>query len=179
MSPIFNTQETDSGIQCESRVSKDKQVASLMEEYNFVLTETVNKEYRDSIDSKLMEYNIAQSDYFLEVRKPERGRKPLDIFLCDREGSIVGGITALMLWDWLHIERLYLDSKLRRKGYGKQLISQLEGAAKQKGCDHAQVRTFSFQARGFYEKLGYQVVGTLDDYPDGYTLYWLRKDLQD
>jgi len=52
-----------------------------MEEYNFVLTETVNKKYRDSIDSKLTEYNIAQSDYFLEVRKPERGQKP-SIFFC-------------------------------------------------------------------------------------------------
>ena len=52
-----------------------------MEEYSFVLTDTINKEYRDSIDSKLTEFNIAQSDYFLEVRKPERGKKPLDLYV--------------------------------------------------------------------------------------------------
>jgi hypothetical protein len=37
--------------------------------------------------------------------------------------------------------------------------------------------TYRHQALGFYQKYGYQIVGQLDDYPDGSTLYWLRKDL--
>jgi hypothetical protein len=36
--------------------------------------------------------------------------------------------------------------------------------------------TYDFQAFEFYRKLGYYIIGQLDDYPDGYTLYWLRKD---
>jgi hypothetical protein len=38
------------------------------------------------------------------------------------------------------------------------------------------LRTFSFQARRFYEKEGYRVVGELADYLPGETLYWVRKD---
>jgi hypothetical protein len=35
--------------------------------------------------------------------------------------------------------------------------------------------TFEYQARPFYEKLGYDVFGTLDGYPPGYRQYHLAK----
>ena len=37
--------------------------------------------------------------------------------------------------------------------------------------------TFSFQARRFYEKLGYVVFGELPDYPAGHSRYFLQKRL--
>ena len=33
------------------------------------------------------------------------------------------------------------------------------------------------EARGFYEKCGYRVIGQLDEYPPGGSFYWMRKDL--
>ena len=39
--------------------------------------------------------------------------------------------------------------------------------------------TFSFQARDFYQRHGYRVVGQLDDYPPGETFYWMRKELNE
>lgn len=51
-----------------------------------------------------------------------------------------------------------------------------EAEALQRGCSRAKLRTFSFQARGFYEKEGYRVVGELEDYPPGETFYWMQKD---
>ena len=47
-----------------------------------------------------------------------------------------------------------------------------------RGCRHAHLDTFTFQALGFYEKHGYSVWGALDDLPPGFTRYFLRKDLQ-
>jgi len=44
----------------------------------------------------------------------------------------------------------------------------MEHAAKERGCTAAYLTTFSFQARPFYESLGYEVFGILDDYPPGY-----------
>ena len=35
--------------------------------------------------------------------------------------------------------------------------------------------TFDFQARPLYEKHGYTVCGTFEDYPKGYRLYQLQK----
>lgn len=37
------------------------------------------------------------------------------------------------------------------------LILALEQAARERGCTHAHLDTFSFQARPFYEKLGYEL----------------------
>jgi hypothetical protein len=37
--------------------------------------------------------------------------------------------------------------------------------------------TLSFQARPFYEKLGYKLFGELVDYPKGHTTYCLVKKL--
>jgi hypothetical protein len=37
--------------------------------------------------------------------------------------------------------------------------------------------TFSFQALGFYEKLGYRIFGELGDVAGGHKWYFLKKDL--
>ena len=44
-----------------------------------------------------------------------------------------------------------------------------------RGCRHAYLDTFDFQALGFYQKLGYELFGHLDDYPPGHTKYFLQK----
>ena len=51
-----------------------------------------------------------------------------------------------------------------------------EEEARRRGCRHAYTTTFSFQAPGFYTRLGFRIVGQLADYPQGATYYWLRKD---
>ena len=53
--------------------------------------------------------------------------------------------------------------------------AETEALARQ--CHHAWLDTFAFQARGFYERLGYQCFGTLDDYPVGSSRYFMSKPL--
>ena len=53
-----------------------------------------------------------------------------------------------------------------------------EREAEERGCSRAKLRTFGFQARGFYQKEGYRVVGELEDYPPGRSFYWMRKDFK-
>ena len=97
----------------------------------------------------------------------------------DRGGEIIGGLVADTYWDWLEINYLWLDERLRGHRLGARLLQAAEAEARRRGCRHAQLTTFSFQARGFYEKMGYRVVGQLDDYPPGGAYYWLRKDFAD
>jgi hypothetical protein len=57
------------------------------------------------------------------------------------------------------------------------VLLQAEQEAITRGCRGAWLDTFSFQARGFYERLGYAVFGTLDDYPPGQNRIFLHKVL--
>ena len=56
-------------------------------------------------------------------------------------------------------------------------MAAAERYAIEKGGTDSFLETFSFQARPFYEKLCYRVFGTLDNYPEGHTYYYLTKHL--
>ena len=53
---------------------------------------------------------------------------------------------------------------MRKHKLGAKMMADAEAEGRRRGATMAHLDTFSFQARGFYEKLGYTVFGTLD-YP--------------
>lgn len=108
---------------------------------------------------------------------PRPGFKPLAAFLRDDGGALVGGAYGYVNWNWLFINLVWLGTSLRGHGHGRRLILALEQAARERGCTHAHLDTFSFQARPFYEKLGYEVFSTLDDYPPGHQRFFMKKTL--
>jgi GNAT superfamily N-acetyltransferase len=103
--------------------------------------------------------------------------RPLVLALRDEQGAIAGGLIGELLWEWLQIKILSVAEGLRGQGWGRRLVAQAERLAVEGGCHHAWVDTFSFQARPFYEKLGYRVFGQLPDYPAPQTRYFLAKAL--
>ena len=95
--------------------------------------------------------------------------------LRDREDTIVGGLTATAVLDWLFVEWLHVDEAHRGADHGTALMAEAEVYARDKGLAGIWLDTFAFQARGFYEKLGFTVFGTLDDHPRGSARYFLQK----
>jgi GNAT superfamily N-acetyltransferase len=95
----------------------------------------------------------------------------------DITDAIRGGIVVVTHWNWGFIELLWVDERLRGTGIGAQLIAAGEALAKRRGAQHIYVDTFSFQGDGFYQRLGYEVYGALDDFPPGHRRLWLKKDL--
>jgi ribosomal protein S18 acetylase RimI-like enzyme len=109
----------------------------------------------------------------------ERSRiRPLHIILRDEAGTLLGGLIADTYWRWLDIDDFWLAATVRRRGFGRAMLAAAEEEAVQRGCYYAKLETFSFQARGFYEKCGYMVTGQLDEYPPGHAFYWMVKELQ-
>jgi len=105
--------------------------------------------------------------------------RPLAIFLSNPEtGEILGGLWAWTSFSFLHIDLLYIPESMRRIGLGSRLVTQAEQEAPRRDCRGAWLDTFSFQARGFYERLGYTVFGTIEDYPPGHSRFFLKKSLQ-
>ena len=101
--------------------------------------------------------------------------RPLAVFARDRE-HVVAGLGGETYCGWLFIRYLWVSDALRGRGIGRELMGGAEVRALERGCHSAWVDTFSFQAPGFYRKLGYEVFGELD-YPPGNKRFFLQKRL--
>ena len=91
--------------------------------------------------------------------------------------EVVGGVIGATHWDWFYINLMWVKEELRGRGHGHRLLTLAEDEARKRGAKNAYLDTFSFQAPGFYRKLGYQVFGELQDFPAGHQRYFLRKQL--
>ncbi len=112
---------------------------------------------------------------FNESRSPNPDHGPVCLSLCDGEGVIVGGLWGVVSYDWLFIDLLFVPEAQRGRGLGSDLIGRAEVLARERGCLGLWLETFAFQARGFYERLGFTVFGTLEDNPVGHRHYFMRK----
>ena len=102
----------------------------------------------------------------------------LTVFLRDEAHRIRGGALANVWASWLHVDILWVDDDCRGLGWGARLLLAVEQEARDRGCTHAHLDTFSFQAGpAFYERFGYRVFGVLDDHPQGHTHYFLTRRL--
>ena len=100
---------------------------------------------------------------------------PLAVLLRDNDGATVGGLWGTTLFRWLRIELLFVPEALRGSATGTAIMAEAEAIAVARGCIGASLDTYSFQARGFYEKLGYTLVGTIPDFPPGGARHFLQK----
>lgn len=147
--------------------------------YRFALFDSERQSYRNYINARLDQFSESCSEvepFFTSAAR--QTKQPLEILLLDEQQTILGGLIGLTsCWNWLLIDLLWVHEVYRNQGYGRQLMKFAEQEASNRGCTVARLGTFSFQARGFYEKLGYQVVAQWDDYPPGQVQYWLKKAL--
>ena len=109
---------------------------------------------------------------------PPLGNIPVTLHILDADGNTTGGLFGQIIYDWLHIEYLIVPEPLRHTGIGTQLMHQAEQIATETDCVGVYLDTLDFQARPFYEKLGYTAFGQLEDHPRGTIHYFLQKRLK-
>ena len=102
---------------------------------------------------------------------------PLCIVLRDETGATLGGLIGDTFYGWLSVSLMYLREDLRGQGYGEKLLLRAEEEARLRGVKDVFLDTFSFQAPGFYQKLGYRIFGELVDFPPGHTRHFMTKHL--
>ena len=102
---------------------------------------------------------------------------PVNFVLRSERDDVIGGILGQLWGGWLQITFLWVAEAARGQGYGRRLVQAAEDYARARGAVAATLETFSFQARPFYEGLGYEAFGTLDEYPPGHAKFFLRKTL--
>lgn len=121
---------------------------------------------------------LAALDHGLDVYNAQfspAGYDYLTVSLRDGD-SVKGGISAIAWAGMLFIKWFWIDETLRGQGHGTRLIATAEEEGRRRGCRAVWLDTFEFQARPFYEKLGYTSFGTLD-YPEGFKRFFLQKAL--
>ena len=104
-----------------------------------------------------------------------RDWRSLGLALRASDGALLGGLYGATMWGWLMIDGIWVAKGLRGRGLGRRLLLAAEAAAAKRGCRGAWLGTFDFQARGFYERLGYIVFAELTEFPERHTHYHLRK----
>jgi GNAT superfamily N-acetyltransferase len=96
-------------------------------------------------------------------------------FVKDESDKVMGGILGDIKWGWLYVEGLWVDESLCGQDWGTTLLKSLEDYALANGITRYRLETTSFQALGFYRKMGYDIFAELPDFPPGLTSYFLKK----
>ena len=125
------------------------------------------EEDRKAILEPLLAYNLSKAG--------DENYKPLALLLRDNENEVRGGLWAKLYYDWLFIELLFVPEAMRGENLGSKLLRDAEDWAKGEGCKGTWLDTFAFQAPEFYKKQGYEVFGTIENYPGPHSRFFLRK----
>jgi GNAT superfamily N-acetyltransferase len=139
----------------------------------------VTVEMTDSYDHGIEDAILAPLKDFNRQTGGISNSRPLSLVVRDAQGQIVGGLNGTTSWGWLFTKLLVLPESMRGRGLGKQLMLQAEAEAIARGCHSAWLDTFEFQGRrSFYERLGYETVATLYNYPTGFGRFVMQKSLK-
>lgn len=101
----------------------------------------------------------------------------LAVTASDATGTVVGGMLGRTDHGWLYVGWLWVHDSARGHGVGTRVMQLAEARARERGCHNAHLTTLEFQARTFYERLGYEVFGVLEDYPRPHKRFFMRKRL--
>jgi GNAT superfamily N-acetyltransferase len=104
--------------------------------------------------------------------------RELTVQVLDDEGNLAAGMSG---WTWglaAGIGMTWVREDTRGAGLGTRLLHEFEVEARNRGCTHVFVTSFTFQAPGFYERRGYREIFRWDGVPvDGAADVHFRKDL--
>lgn len=137
--------------------------------YTLSITDVADEELRKAIVTPLIAYNISQAG--------SSENRPVVILLKDEANEVIGGLWGHTGYEWLFTQLLVVPASLRGQGVGSEMMQLAEQEAIRRGCHGAWLDTFEFQARGFYERIGYECFGDLPNYPKGFSRFFMKKML--
>jgi ribosomal protein S18 acetylase RimI-like enzyme len=139
-----------------------------MDDIKYEITDSPDEDSIAFIREELNKYNQQYSE-------PDN-HKPITIIVREND-NVIGGLLGGTYWEWLYIDRFWINEKYRRKGLGKEILNAAEAEAIKRGCKNAHLDTHDFQALEFYKKNGYKIKSKLKNLPRGYNKYLMWKKL--
>jgi N-acetylglutamate synthase-like GNAT family acetyltransferase len=121
------------------------------------------------LEDRIDEYNVARTGI--------ADARLLAIVLRDDGDRIMAGLYG---WTWgrtCEVRTLWVHERWRSQGLGTRLLEAAEAEARERGALQIVLSTHDFQAPEFYRRLGFEVVGQVEEYPVGFRSIYLRKRL--
>jgi GNAT superfamily N-acetyltransferase len=94
-------------------------------------------------------------------------------------GEIIAGFNGYTWGGCCELSNVWVHESHRGRGLGALLLRSAEAEAVARGCLQVVLATHSFQAPGFYERLGYQRKYVIEGRPTGHSDIIYIKVLQD
>lgn len=110
-----------------------------------------------------------------EQQRPGGNYRDYGFLLRDEQGTIVGGLTGYVLYDWMFVQFLSVSEQLRGQGHGEKLIEAGTQWGRAHGLRGMWLDTFAFQSPDFYRRLGFIEFGAIEDHPAGSRRIFFQK----
>lgn len=124
-------------------------------------------------DARVVDEGLGASN---EAAAPLHEVQPLSCFARLADGRVIGGAVGRTWGRCCELQQLWVDPAHRGQGLGKRLVRQFETRASERGCSLFYLETFSFQARPFYEHLGYVAKLRIDGFSPGVEKYTMIRE---
>lgn len=87
----------------------------------------------------------------------------------DIDGRIIAAVSGFAWGRCCFIDKLWVDQSARLQGLGSSLVRAVEEHARARRCAQVILSSHTFQAPGFYSRLGYVEQARIADYPAGHS----------
>ena len=138
-----------------------------MTEWSIRLEPEPSPDIRERIVAPLSRHN--------EERAGPGNWRLIAITVRDADDAVVGGLYGRIGYGFLFVE-LLATGEARGRGIGRRVMALAESQARAAGLDGMWLDTWTFQAPGFYEKLGFVECGRINDYPPGHArIFYVKR----
>lgn len=114
---------------------------------------------------------------FNDAAAPLHEVRPVSAVARDASGVVVGGAIGRRWGACCELQQLWVRQDMRGTGLGARVVHGFEQHAAAHGCTIVILDTFSFQAPGFYQRLGYRIEHESRVYPHGHIKFHMTKTL--
>lgn len=128
------------------------------------------RELEDVLVDRIYEFNVQATGY-------SDGRLIGGCIRTDA-GDLVAGYSGHTWGGCCVITHLWVAQSSRRRGIGRRLLENAGSEALRRNCTQIILMTHSFQAPAFYERMGFDLVASVADWPTRHSTGVYRKVLE-
>lgn len=132
-----------------------------------------SKDIVNEYDIIMKEKTAIYNQTYNVIEKPETV-----LYTAKDNDKFVGGVYMELYHDTLYVDLLAVHEDYKKQSIGTQLMDLALVTAQKNNFVSISLGTAQFQAKEFYQKLGYKVVSTIQNQPKGFECYTMIKEIR-